>query len=1129
MRILAIRGKNLASLRGDFEVALNKPPLEQAGLFAITGHTGAGKSTLLDAMCLALFDKIPRLTGAANVKVGRTDEDEKQRISSNDVASIVSRGTTGAYAEVDFIGLDKQTYQAHWEIKRARNKISGRLQKQSVTLINLDNNETLGQNKSDTLDVISELIGLTFEQFRRSVLLAQGDFAAFLKAKSDERSSLLERITGTEIYSQLSISAYRNFQEQEQLLNRIQDKIKYDVPLENHDRQDLQIKITELSDELVVFKKNIENSHAILKWYEVKDQLQKEQTSVVQTLSELKHEKTEKDPLSRELEKIVSIQSLRPLLQRLDEVTEKSYELEKQLKQATDESETAKTNEDKLNASVKQVQDKLKNSEQQYQSIKPALLKARELDTQLKLITQECLEHEKMAHELSHSLTETEGKKINLDDVINEQKIHEQEISHITEELIELQKQRQKISLEELNQEKERLEQQRSKLQTLHQICQSYIETEVNIKQCQQKQAEQKKSLTELIEKVDITNSEQQISVVLLEEAKRARLIMQESVTRGAQSLRSLLTDGQTCPVCGSMEHPWAEQDSILKNQYLQQKERVNVLEKSVQNSLISINNLQQKIAHEKSEQLQNNEQYQQSIFEIEQLKDQWKKVIVTLELVSNSEGEDLKNIQSKLQETLQENLQENNSETLLSSEIEKLNAQLELNKDLEKQVIHLQKKIDQKQSDKDQLQSKEKQLSIVISEQRVVLNTINNFQQQQEKNQQALNKRQEQQAKLQDKRREVFSEQHLGFTKPVDKTESEIMDADAIEVSFTRTINQLSTQYESEKYTLEQIKQKQIKVTEQCFYLQETIKQNKQQKHAQEVQLNLKLDLFSLKLAELRSLLQYDEKWIKNQQADFSRLSNNLLKSETLLRERNSKLAQHEAQFEMFPEAEKHLSRDDLREQVKEQLKSQQILQNTQQEKQLELKQDDEKKQRIANIREELDAQQQKCSEWGALNDLIGSASGHKFRIFAQSLTLESLLAHANEHLNDFARRYQLQRVPGTDLELQIMDRDMADEVRSVQSLSGGESFLVSLALALGLASLSSTKTQVESLFIDEGFGTLDQETLDIAIASLDTLQGLGRKVGIISHVPILVERIGVRVVVEKMGGGQSRVFIET
>ena len=146
---------------------------------------------------------------------------------------------------------------------------------------------------------------------------------------------------------------------------------------------------------------------------------------------------------------------------------------------------------------------------------------------------------------------------------------------------------------------------------------------------------------------------------------------------------------------------------------------------------------------------------------------------------------------------------------------------------------------------------------------------------------------------------------------------------------------------------------------------------------------------------------------------------------------------------------------------------------------------------------------------------------------MFAQSLTLEALLAHSNRHLEDFAKRYCLQRVPGSDLELQIIDRDMADDVRSVHSLSGGESFLVSLALALGLASLSSNRTQVESLFIDEGFGSLDPETLDIAISSLDTLQALGRKVGVISHVPILVERIGAKVVVEKQGGGRSSVVI--
>ncbi|MGZ8165363.1 MAG: SbcC/MukB-like Walker B domain-containing protein, partial [Methylobacter sp.] len=192
-----------------------------------------------------------------------------------------------------------------------------------------------------------------------------------------------------------------------------------------------------------------------------------------------------------------------------------------------------------------------------------------------------------------------------------------------------------------------------------------------------------------------------------------------------------------------------------------------------------------------------------------------------------------------------------------------------------------------------------------------------------------------------------------------------------------------------------------------------------------------------------------------------------------------------------------------------------------------IQLREDDKKISASRSLKAELDTQYNRWKQWESLNDTIGSRNGAKFRVFAQSLTLEALLAHSNHHLNDFAKRYALQRVPGSDLELQIIDRDMADDVRSVHSLSGGESFLVSLALALGLASLSSNKTQVESLFIDEGFGSLDPETLDIAIASLDTLQALGRKVGVISHVPILVERIGAKVVVEKLGGGRSSVVI--
>jgi exonuclease SbcC len=179
------------------------------------------------------------------------------------------------------------------------------------------------------------------------------------------------------------------------------------------------------------------------------------------------------------------------------------------------------------------------------------------------------------------------------------------------------------------------------------------------------------------------------------------------------------------------------------------------------------------------------------------------------------------------------------------------------------------------------------------------------------------------------------------------------------------------------------------------------------------------------------------------------------------------------------------------------------------------------------AELQQAYQAQLQISDRWQQLSDLIGSASGAKFRTFAQSLTLEQLLGLANLHLAELAPRYQLQRVPGTDLALQVIDRDMGDDIRAVESLSGGESFLVSLALALGLSSLSSHDTRIESLFIDEGFGTLDPESLDTAIASLDALQAAGRQVGVISHVQTLVERIGVQIKVQSMGGGESRIVL--
>ena len=184
----------------------------------------------------------------------------------------------------------------------------------------------------------------------------------------------------------------------------------------------------------------------------------------------------------------------------------------------------------------------------------------------------------------------------------------------------------------------------------------------------------------------------------------------------------------------------------------------------------------------------------------------------------------------------------------------------------------------------------------------------------------------------------------------------------------------------------------------------------------------------------------------------------------------------------------------------------------------------------RIAQLKGALDERREKARVWNQLDELIGSADGSKFRRFAQSLTFNQLIRLANRHLADLHPRYELQRAPGGDLVLQVIDHNMADEVRGVHNLSGGERFLVSLALALGLASMSSNRgITVESLFIDEGFGSLDSSSLAMAISALEQLQATGRRVGVVSHVDELKERIAVKVEVVPVGGGRCTVQVVT
>lgn len=193
MKIIAIRLKNLTSIEGSVEIDFTMEPLSSAGIFAISGATGAGKSTLLDALCLALYDKAPRF--AASVESINLADVGDNQINQSDVRNLLRRGTSDGYAEVDFQGVDGHRYRSRWSVRRTRNKASGSLQPQVLEVKDLDTEKEFQGTKKELLAQLVELVGLTYEQFTRTVLLAQNDFATFLKSRGAAKAELLEKLT----------------------------------------------------------------------------------------------------------------------------------------------------------------------------------------------------------------------------------------------------------------------------------------------------------------------------------------------------------------------------------------------------------------------------------------------------------------------------------------------------------------------------------------------------------------------------------------------------------------------------------------------------------------------------------------------------------------------------------------------------------------------------------------------------------------------------------------------------------------------------------------------------------------------------------------------------------------------
>ena len=949
MKILAIRLKNLTSIEGTVEVDFTAEPLCSAGIFAISGPTGAGKSTLLDALCLALYDKAPRF--AASVESVNLADVGDNRINQSDVRNLLRRGTSDGYAEVDFLGVDGHRYRSCWSVRRTRNKVSGSLQPQMMEVKELDTGKEFQGTKKELLAQLVELIGLTYEQFTRTVLLAQNDFATFLKSKGAAKAELLEKLTGTGVYSFISQEVFARNKAAQEEVALIHNKMSVIELIPEEEQLALQ------KEKELLAEKRSEGIKLLAE--------QNAQLNVVRSLKTQEELRTKKQ------------------------------------KEEQGEQARLKTALDILASQ----EEGLVRFKAQWEAIQPDLKRARQLDVQIQsqqegyIQSQQLLQaarkqvreqdkRKQMVEEQLHLSYQTLRRLLNVagtEDSLLLEQVEEtlrQEEGNLSAGIETNEKRLERLNAfgyPSLADEQVKLQKELARQQNIRQLTEALKKAMSEIEHLEKEAADCSKELSE--------------REVALKTVQRLYENARMAVGKDVKALRRQLEEGEACPVCGSTSHPYHREQEVVDTLFRNMEQEYNAataVYQQVNNRSIA---LQRDLAHQKMiagqvrEQLSafqkesadtgNEEQIQQRLGELAKLILEYRNLYAEWQ----RGDEEIKKLRSHY-----EALRENVSRCRLA--MQKVSAANEQSVLLQNAAIAEQKRFE----------VIEKALDTLRRERSGLLK-----------------------GKSADEAEAAVARREGELNLALEKARKEVETAQNGLSGLQGELKQIALSIEEL-----QGRQKQIEFPEQ---LPEAIKKQ------QEENLNTER---SLSIIEARLLQQ-----AKNKAA-------------------------------------------------------------------------------VEQIAKELSEKQSVADRWAKLNKLIGSADGTKFKVIAQSYTLNLLLLHANKHLSYLSKRYKLQQVPGT-LALQVVDCDMCDEIRTVYSLSGGESFLISLALALGLSSLSSNNLKVESLFIDEGFGSLDAESLRTAMEALEQLQMQGRKIGVISHVQEMSERISVQVQVHKKVNGKS------